>query len=273
MLSILRHIVYLNVVVSLSTALLSAGFAHMIGLREDASFYGVFAFFSTLAVYNGQRLFKIVDAQTNWMVWVKSNKKMIQSMTAISALISILVVLPLISLYRDFTIFYLFSLVAFVAVFYVIKIRSINLREIPWIKIHLIALTWVIVLIVFPALRFEIVFPKTFILLCAAHYSYVLAVTIPFDIRDLKYDKPTQRTIPQVFGILGSKIISISLLLIFSAIMIFLVEPLSMSPVFYLAVVVQMVFVAFMNPDRSDLYCAGGIDGAIALLGLAYFLV
>lgn len=273
MLQFIRHIVYLNIVVSFSTAILSAGFTHMIGLREDAAFYGVFAFFSTFAVYNGQRLFKIIDAQTNWMVWVKSNKKMIQSLTGISAVIAALTALPLLSLYHTVTIFYLLSIVAFISVFYVIKIGKINLRELPWIKIHLIAATWVIVLIVFPSLRFVIIAPTGFILLCTAHYAYVLAVTIPFDIRDLKYDKPTQKTIPQVFGILGSKVLSVVFLITFAVIMLLLVNPLITSPLFYLAVAVQIGFVVFMNPDRSDLYCAGGIDGAIALLGFAYFLV
>jgi hypothetical protein len=41
--------------------------------------------------------------------------------------------------------------------------------------------------------------------------------------------------------------------------------------VFYFAILAQMILVIFMNERRSDLYCAGLIDGSIALLGASYF--
>ena len=106
-----------------------------------------------------------------------------------------------------------------------------------------------------------------------AHYIYVLAVTIPFDIRDLKHDIPEQRTIPQVVGVRVSKFISIVLLLCFAMTILYFVEPfLLLNPWFFISIFVQIVLVLFRNEKRSDIYCAGMIDGSIALLGLSYFL-
>ena len=106
-----------------------------------------------------------------------------------------------------------------------------------------------------------------------AHYAYVLAVTIPFDIRDLKYDWPSQKTIPQFFGIFGAKAIGVILLLFFDGYMISILDDLMFNPLFHSAVVIQIVLVIYMNEKRPDSYCAGLIDGSIALLGLSYFLL
>ncbi len=266
-----RYIVYLNVIVSLSTGILSAGYAHMIGLHHTYGYYGVFAFLSTFAVYNGQRLFKIREAKTNWMIWVRENAKTIGRITLIALGLAFLCFLILLPYYGNFNAVYLLLLSSVISVFYVMKVRKINLREIPYIKIHLIAITWVIVLVVLPSLRYEITNYGTFLLLCLSHYFYVLAVTIPFDIRDLKYDMPSQKTIPQLLGIQGAKVLALVLLLVFVVGVLYVGVPLADNWLFYFAVIVQALLILGMQPHRSDLYCAGGIDGAIALLGLAYF--
>ncbi|MBL1281259.1 MAG: hypothetical protein COA33_013355 [Fluviicola sp.] len=165
--------------------------------------------------------------------------------------------------------FVLLLVSGFISTFYVLKIGKKNMRELPLIKIHLIAFTWVAVLIVFPLLNEEILLATLYIAL--AHYAYVVAVTIPFDIRDLIYDAPSQKTIPQLLGIKGSKVLAIALLLLFFSSMTNLRPELLLNPLFYIAVATQIVLVLFMNKNRGDFYCAGLIDGAIALLGVSYF--
>ena len=161
---------------------------------------------------------------------------------------------------------------ALISTLYVLKIRGKNMRQIPHLKIHLISISWVAVVIVFPSInesKYEALIGSAI-----AHYLYVLAVTIPFDIRDLKYDMPEQRTIPQVVGVNASKLISIVLLLCFAVIMLCFVEGyLLLNPWFFIAVFAQIALVLFMNEKRSDIYCAGLIDGSIALLGLSYFFI
>jgi hypothetical protein len=156
-----------------------------------------------------------------------------------------------------------------VSLFYVLRIKGRNLREVPFIKIHLIAISWSLILIIFPMLNEGIA--NGIIWNGIAFYFYVLGVTIPFDIRDLKYDLPNQMTIPQLTGVIGAKIIALFTIVLFSLMVLYIDQRLWWNPVFYAAILVQIALVIFMNERRSDLYCAGWIDGAIALLGFSYF--
>jgi len=51
------------------------------------------------------------------------------------------------------------------------------------------------------------------------------------------------------------------------------IPSLQLNVLFYIAIITQLVLLIGMNEKRNDMYCAGLIDGAIAILGLSYFLV
>jgi len=53
------------------------------------------------------------------------------------------------------------------------------------------------------------------ILLFLSRLFFVLAITIPFDIRDLSFDSLSMKTIPQIFGVKKSIYLSLSFLVIF----------------------------------------------------------
>jgi hypothetical protein len=266
----------LNIVVSVAAGVLSAGFAKMIGCTAlEVLLFGVFSFLATLAVYNGQRLFKSSEIETPWLIWVGERKQHIQRVTVVASILAFALSIALIY-ERDFIyIAAWMAPAALISFLYVFRIGGKNLRDVPYLKIHLIAFAWVSVLILFPFFtRFYLTedFLRPFMALVMGHYMYIVAVAVPFDIRDLKYDRASQKTIPQVLGVHGSKLLSVGLL-IASAIFLSILTPIRSDNVFfYLAIGVQIVLVLFMHPARSDAYCAGWIDGAISLLGIAYFL-
>lgn len=263
-----NHIIYTNIVVALSTGVLCAGFSFAIQI-EKWLLYGLFAFFSTLAVYNGQRLFKADHLhQTPWLAWVHRNKKILFGLVVVSAIGAGIVFSAINKL--EWSSLILIGIASLISVFYVVKFRGKNMREIPYLKIHLIALTWTIVLIVFPVLNEGI--NISIVRVGIAHYLYVLAITIPFDIRDLKHDSPAQKTIPQILGITNSRILALMLLVAFAVIMLMLFASLWFNWLFHLSVLVQMALVLFSNENRSDVYYAGWMDGAITLLGASYFM-
>lgn len=253
-------------IVSLSAAVLSGG----ITFREHINtwyYYAAFAFFSTFAVYNGQRIFKSVTGQeTEWISWVRLHSRLIGIVATVASLVAVGLFSVLLS--RPESVF-LLVLLGTISVFYALKFKQMNLREVPYIKIYLIALVWVGTLIFFPLYNENI--REDIILISTAHFLYVIAITIPFDIRDMKLDLPTQKTIPQVVGLLGAKIIALFLLLSFSLIMLYVDRGLWTNATFYLALGIQVLLILFMNEKRGDLYCAGGIDGSIALIGVSYF--
>ena len=231
-------------------------------------YYGFFALFSTLVAYNGQRLLKAREGKkTPWLNWVNEHSKSLWAVTIISAISAIFFLTQILHFKYDALLLLIFASVS--SVLYVIRIGSKNAREVPYLKIHLIAFTWVFVFVLFPILNENEEAPILWMFI--AHYFFVVAVTIPFDIRDLKYDDPSHKTIPQVLGVFLAKFNGVVLLLLFSGIMLWQLPALISNWIFHFAILTQILLVAFMHEKRSDFYCAGLIDGAIAILGISYF--
>lgn len=262
------HIVYLNIIVALSSAVLSAGFCFYLQM-PNWIMYGGLAFFSTFAVYNGQRLFKSRNRhKTPWLVWVDQNKYLLYTLVIAALAIAVGFVIWLGFHTNEALVLLSFS--GLVSMFYVIPLGRRNLRELPHLKIHLIAISWSLVLIVFPMVNSGMI--ENSLWFGLAHYFYVLGVAIPFDIRDLKYDDRSQKTIPQVLGINAARILALFCLLAFSIIMLYVAEEFWNNILFFSALAIQAVLIIFVNEQRSDMYTAGMIDGAIGILGASYLL-
>lgn len=90
-----------------------------------------------------------------------------------------------------------------------------NIRNYSRIKIYIVAFCWSAVTVLFPLLsEIEIDFITSF-LLFVQRFLFVIVCTIPFEIRDLKFDSLKLKTMPQVFGIKKTKSIAFVLLLVF----------------------------------------------------------
>ncbi|TKC00209.1 UbiA family prenyltransferase [Pedobacter cryophilus] len=87
--------------------------------------------------------------------------------------------------------------------------RKFGLRNIPGLKLILIALVWSLSSVVLPIFELqnqEVSLPDI-IILTAKRFLLVAAITIPFDIRDIFQDKAYDlKTIPTVFGEKGAYI-------------------------------------------------------------------
>ena len=102
--------------------------------------------------------------------------------------------------------------------FYNIPLPVYNktLRELKYLKIFLVSFSWSCLSVVSPIVinnfyDYEIYF---IIILLIRNFIMVLILIIPFEIRDLYYDKKTLGTITQTIGIKKSKIVSYFLILI-----------------------------------------------------------
>lgn len=235
----------------------------------NAIWYGVFSFCSTWLVYNIQRMYKANKNESNdWLDWVNWNfRTLIQ--------IAFFMFVGCVVSYVQFGGMNLFSSLllgvsSIISFFYVVKIGKISLREIPFLKIHWVAQSWVIILILFPWLN-ENVWPAFGWIFLLAMYLYIFAVTIPFDIRDITYDRKNQKTLPIILGVRNSKILSL-LLLVSSWILLTLNFGEIQSEYLFLAMLIQVTLVLNSKEQRTDFYYAGWIDGAITLLGLALIL-
>ncbi|WP_124979721.1 UbiA prenyltransferase family protein [Nonlabens xiamenensis] len=98
--------------------------------------------------------------------------------------------------------------------------RHRNFRQVPWIKLVIVALAWSLLIICYPNFSTHGEMSSTtggevsslwmslvdFIQLMLL----VMALCIPFEIRDLKYDAPQLRTVPQVIGTRNAKILGVA---------------------------------------------------------------
>ena len=262
-------IIYLNVIVALSAGLFTAGLCNLFEI-ENGLLYGVFSALATFSIYNLQRLYKVIDlSQTPWLKWVKQNQKLIFILSLASGIGAFWVLINVIQLW-DKRAWLLIITSSIVSVFYVLKIGGKNIRSIPFLKIHAIAFTWLIVVCVFPHFVERGVLPSVSSI--AFVYCFLIAVTIPFDIRDLKYDEDYHNTIPQLVGAWWAKIIALTLFCI-SVFFFWLSfgDDLMFAPIL-LAFATVLLLLALLNKEPSDMYCAGAIDGAIGIVGLGFLL-
>ncbi|MFA6275216.1 MAG: hypothetical protein WC622_00595 [Pedobacter sp.] len=170
-----------------------------------------FVFFSTLLIYNlSMLLSKPKEPQKSpfkRVRWIFSHHRLIISIT----LIAILCIIPLGLLYLSFQAKLLMGFVGLIAVAYNFPFLSLNqkkigLRNLPGIKLFLIAFVWSISCVLLPIVELEnnrnVVIPLgETLLLVAKRFLFICAITIPFDIRDLFQDKLYElKTIPVMLG-------------------------------------------------------------------------
>ncbi len=244
----------------------TAGLTHAYDM-ESWPVYGLISALATFSVYNLQRAAKISYAYDNaWMNWVKKHVVWIIFLSILAILSAGITLIFGIGLNIEWAVLHLPFL--FIVFFYVYRIGKKNLREIPFLKIVWIAVTWLYVLYIFPLLNEGIVPHAS---LSLGLFLYVIAVTIPFDIRDIKLDKPDQKTIPQLLGIKGAKVFA--LILLFLSFILFNQQwsELWINPFYHVVLIVHAMILIGVNKDSGDLYVAGIVDGMISFLGLLFF--
>lgn len=151
-----------------------------------------------------------------------------------------------------------------------------RLRDIPYLKIVLIAVVWSIITIGLPFLELSNNNNDTFrfLYLFAERSCFIFALCIPFDIRDMDWDSQTKvKTIPLTIGVRKAKILAIIVLIIaltLSLSMSYLTKNKNINWVVqdFKSIVVYTItayLVLKTHKNRSDYFFYGGIDGMILL--------
>ena len=167
-------------------------------------------FCSTLALYNFSILLsKPANPEKSAfrrVRWIFSHYRLMITLT----IIAVLSLLPLSFFLNTASKILLLSL-ALISVGYCLPIFSIHdkrfgLRNIPGVKLFLIAMVWALSCVLLPVLELESsieasVTVNDTILLIAKRFLFIAAITVPFDIRDLFQDKTNElKTIPVILG-------------------------------------------------------------------------
>ncbi|MDZ7880325.1 MAG: UbiA family prenyltransferase [Saprospiraceae bacterium] len=171
--------------------------------------------------------------------------------------------------------------IAFLSLGYVLPIlgKGRRLRDVAYIKIFLIALVWAAMTVGLPYLIVKnTVNPMCFWQLFIERSCFIFALCIPFDIRDMDWDRQTNvKTIPLSIGVKNAKIWGISALTL-AILLVFLLKDATIYTFSQFLIqsslyVLTMFIVSITNSKRSDYFFYGLIDGLIFVQGLLLFLV
>jgi hypothetical protein len=199
----LLHICKSNIVVGLGVW----SFVEITLFFNDIKFdnYSILALFSTISVYNYSLLaiknkifnFAFDYSFRNIAFWISSLISLYYFLSMPS--IVQLQLLPA-------------ALISFAYPLVVVKSKKISLRELPYIKILLISILWSYITYFVPVFSVSGI-EQVDLVIFIARFLMVFALVLPFDIRDVKTDPVSMKTIPQLIGVFNSKILGILIFL------------------------------------------------------------
>ena len=230
----------------------------------------LFVFFSTILSYNLIRLFQLDKINSMTAIWIRANKKglLVLNMLALSGVFYFASKISMKGLLALFPFF-------MATVFYVlpIKNKAIGLRQVPALKLILIAFSWVGITLFFPLQEAGHLDVSTQWFYFAQRFLFIIAITIPFDIRDAQFDLPELATLPQVLGVSKAKIVAVMSMLVFILLSAFLNG--LQSNLFYTDLTLMLIttgLVLYCTQNRNRFYTAFWIE-ALPILWYLLFLI
>ena len=156
---------------------------------------------ATLFMYNLQKLLGLMMLGKDESLINRTGFKPLFGGTLISGLL-----LGISLLFAGVEILLWLAFPALLSVFYAAPVFpykgiKIALRGYPYIKIYLILFVWMWVTAIMPWGFGGAEFSADFMLFCLQRALFLMAILIPFDIRDLQTDFTFQQTIPQMTGV------------------------------------------------------------------------
>lgn len=173
-----------------------------------------------------------------------------------------------------FKVQWVLAMPSLLALAYVLPVfRGRRLRDFPYLKIFLIALCWAWITVVGPVVYWGGQLDQTVLLMLVERATFIFAITIPFDIRDLILDLEGKvSTLPGILGIERAKRIAyVGLGLALAAILLnaclgHYSWPTSATLV--ASLLVSAALIHYSHPHRHDYYFTGALDGTMVLQAL-----
>ena len=265
---IVELIIYGNIWISLGAVALTLNTFLIMGWAVHTNLI-LLVFFATNLSYNLLRVVRHRSSKainSSRHLWVYNQKKFLYSLIIISSCISGYLFFALFT----FNELLYFSPLIAIALLYAVKVFGKSLRDIPFIKITLIALSWAAVTVLIPAYANQKPLQQDIWVLFILNFIYIFALVIPFDIRDLNFDEPEKKTIPQLIGVRAAKYTAIVLLIICGVLSyILLKEAVFLTPVY----IVSIAILFQVSGKRKEFFYAFGIDGLILLFPVSTWII
>ncbi len=269
----LVYIAESDLFISLAAALFVSSTFWMYGLSPNYYLSG-FVFFATLFTYNFQRRVGMTIEESP----EKKSRNILMLAGATGTLVLVF--------FLDWVSLVLLGLsgllsVAYALPFFRFREKKIALRQLPFAKIWIILLVWMISGVVVPRLQwfgpagYDEGLSMLFLLFPQG--AFIFGLILFFDVRDLKVDEPSQKTIPMIFGIDGTIKIariafSLSFLAVFGNYFLGYFSPgvvmVHLSTIFLCRLLLRK-----LSTDKSDLFFTFLVDGMIVVQGIGMGMV
>ena len=268
-----------NVHISLSAFFYALASALILGEYPPFSIL-LIVFSGTLVAYLFHRMYPIwanhkIAAGNAILNWTNTNKQVLNVLFATAVVISLLSFIRL-----TYNIQVLLVLLAAINVFYSIPIFKKNkvkvaLRDWPFTKIFLIAFTWASVCATLPSKAIGSIEPSIASGLFFEKFFFILAITIPFDIKDIESDVWNKvKTIPQKFGNNSAIVIALFCLIVSLFFFLTFVESSLAQKIAYLIFYAFSATLIYKSRNvQSDQFYLFSLDGLMILLFALLLLV
>lgn len=229
----------------------------------------VFIGSSTWAVYLLHRLIKVHQGtitDPRLKHWLIRNFRLL-SFIVVVLLVSLVFFLVFLKL-TSIQLIYL-MLFSFISIWYVIPVGGNAVRNIPYVKSPIVAITWSLHLFYFPLFFEE--FVKDYWLEMVNWIIFFYAITIPFDSRDSEKDSTKMKTLPQVIGKKNAGIVALLLIAFFGVISVLVNNKIGTNFMFWSVMLLLSLTLNRFRQSKS--YLAYSIfDLLMILLGCTYFI-
>jgi 4-hydroxybenzoate polyprenyltransferase len=270
---IFDFILFGNVYVALGCVSLIQSSVIQLQLDNHLISYSLLTFFATIFVYNFQRIFykvpENVELNSIRRVWIfnQNTIKLLILLGFVGAAITFL--------FNDFRVlFYLSPLLVLSLIYFA---PFVKLRKSPWLKLVTLTLVWTMVTAVVPVLLVNATFTKNDLLHIIARFWFMVAICIPFDIRDLQIDKADSvSTIPFLLGERKARGLAFVCSIVYSVLIVgeywLGMVNTKIAIALLLFAIINTALVLMSTTKRSEYFYVAGIDGTMILQGVLLLL-
>jgi hypothetical protein len=246
-----------NFIVALAAASMSLGWAK-INLISESLGYVLIAFLGTFCVYTYQTNFSAYRENKSFV------KEVFFALIFVFLALSIFFFLPF-----DTEVILLVALVAALSILYCYPIINFSLRSVPYLKGPLVALIWTLVTFVLPLMHEGMLGTLNALHFVSAFFLF-WGLIILVDIRDLRSDSISLRTIPQCFGWRNGKLIAFLFFIQFQLITAIFNSDMRYNIFFHVLFLTFYGMVATLNNETKRVYFTSA-DLLLVLLGIVFY--
>jgi len=264
-----------NIYVALGTVFLIQSTVIMMGKDALMIGYSLLSFFATLFVYNLQRVFyshqedsSLLSVRRKWIFKNQFSIKLLCLLGAAGVAVTFF--------FNDYRILIYLSPLLLLSIAYFLPI--IKLRQNIIFKLLTLAFVWTTVTAIIPAILNHVtLFSPITVFHFFSRFIFMIAICIPFDIRDLKIDQAEDiSTLTQKFGEQNTRMIATFCMLLYCMLIIagFILRmyPHKILLALMISSIINGLLVFMSNTKRGEYFYVVLIDGTMILQGIALMI-